>query len=334
MKRAALALFLFCLARAARADAGAASGLTGPVDALVAARPRVTLRLGSVGQDVGDLVLPDFAGLLSCDDRLAGYLSDDGDHYYEALSAIIEETIRAKFGGDSGVLFAIVDSSGEDEVVHISVAVEYSRIALVPVYLETSGRELTVSFAIPCSLEFSALLSIRVDSATVLEQDAGRGCSASVDHFTVKLASLESDSPRTADVVYGNNPLTASVAECSLDAQCGWDLSGGREEAPGEDGEESEAGKTWLTYDDIARGDYEWRSYAFGAFRFALRAGTEGENGDQESPDREDDDSLEVLYETDEVSGDGSAGARVTVVDGGDSLSLSVAARGLRKDRD
>ncbi len=320
-----------------------APGLTGIADSLVATRPRAAFRTGSIDHDADGLVLDDFAGMLSCDDRLSEYLSGDGDLYYELFSGIIEETIRGKFGDGYGTLYAMVDSSAEDAVVLISVAVEFSRTALLPVFLETVGRELTVSFIMPCSAEFSLSLSIEVDSSVVLGDDAGRGCSISVDHLAIEISSIEEYPARTAEVVYRGSPRTMRIVDPSLEAFCGWYLTGGsggtsdppenpeapdeaRDERPFVTRDDDDRERTWLTYERIARGEYEWLARPFGEMRFSLRQIDTGRGEDGNA----DEDILEVFYETDDVSVDATEGQRdaiphrVSVVDNGESFDLTL----------
>lgn len=320
------------LSRAACAEAadvtGLAGGLTAVVDRLVATRPPVELAVGSLTYDIDDFVLNDFAGMFSCDAALSEYLDGDGDLYYERLSEIIEETIRAKFDDGNGTLFALVESSAEGDVILVSIAVEYSRTALLPVYLETAGRELTFSFAMPCSVKFGVLLSVRVDSATVLAQDAGVGCSLSVERLTVGLSSVGDDSASTARVVYRDTLRDLSVVECTLDAVCDWDLTGTRADACESRGacesrdvcESRENGcrGPWLTYGRIARGDYEWLARASGGTRLLLR-----------HADEDDVEFLEVVYESGVLRYDTpDEKPVVAVTDGEESFSLPLYVRG------
>ncbi len=326
VKRALTVFSLLFLSYALFANDAAVLGLTAPVDKLIATRPERIFRIGSIEYNVDDFVLSDFSGLLACDSRLSKYLSGEGDLYYEQLSEIIEQTILEKLNREFGASHAIVEASAENEIIVISIAIEYSRTALVPVYLETAERELTVSCAIPCLVEFSALLSIRVDSEIVLKEDAFKGCSVAVDHCSIKISSFDTY-PQTVSAVYRDRVYAFSLVDFFLEAQCFWDVIDGTERECVDDSEE-DAGGLWLTYGQIARNAYLWQSRSFGEIHLSLKQKLD-DDGDSVDSGSDVDGVLEVNYTSDDLACDASEGTgpRVEIVDCGESFTLPLRVR-------
>jgi len=224
-------------------------GLTGTIVELLRVREVPTILLGSNGYRIEDFIDDDIDELYSCDAALSEYLGSDEPCNYERLSAIIEDAILAALDDKSAAAFAIVEASEDGNTISLSIALEYSKNILLPIYLETIEGEVKASCAIPSALRFSVAMSLVVDSDTVLNESVLSGTSIGIDSLTMSVKPTESDWKAEASLLYQDELAALTLAESKVDIDLYWNLC---------DAEGGYLEDRKLSYEELGRGEYRW----------------------------------------------------------------------------
>jgi hypothetical protein len=224
-------------------------GLTGTIEKLLRAREIPEVVLGSYGYSVEDFIDDDINELFSCDSSLAEYLNGDGTCYYEHFSSIIEDSIRAALDDKSATAYAIVDASEEGSRVDLSIAIEYSKNLLLPIYLETVDGEVKASFAIPSTIRFGVSMSLEIDSDKVLADSVLKGTAIGIDRFEISIEPYEDAGKSEASVLYNNDLCGFTMLDNAAIISLNWNLC---------DKEGNYLGDSKLTYEQLCDGEYTW----------------------------------------------------------------------------
>jgi len=225
------------------------NGLTGTICDLLKTKPKARILLGSCRMDPGDIVEKSIDKIFDCDEVSNKYLTENDECYYERLAEIIKEKIGDNIMDKTACVYVMVDASEDGSIATISIAVNYSKNAILPVYIDTANSELKVSFAMPCVIEYDISFSVEVDSEKVNADDKLNGTSIKIDNYTVNIKPYEDEWNYTATLAYNNALYEVKLEEHSIQAYANWTLvddHGNDEEAPK------------ITYEQLSTGDYRW----------------------------------------------------------------------------
>jgi hypothetical protein len=260
----------------------AASGLTKTLAGLLASKPGTSLAVGSRRILLESLIGGDFASALDCDVAINDYLNREGEVYYEELASVMEDSIRGRFEGEEGSLFAAVDASGEGSVMRFSFYLHREVQLSLPLAVESKDGAFRASCRVDCiaSLELSAELV--VDSDIVVNGDTLEGIKLNLGEFTLTLSSRAADAedgagsdafeeaspvPVGASYSYGGAEVESDGAYVDLRARASWFLN-----SPGIEFPEDESEPSYLPYTTIAAGDFTWQALSEGSLRFGSTA--------------------------------------------------------------
>jgi len=226
------------------------NGLTGTICDLLETRPKARIVLGSCHMDPADIVEKSIDRIFDCDEVSNKYLTENDECYYEQLAEIIKEKISDNVMDKTACVYVMVDASEDRSIVTISVAMNYSKTVILPVYVDSANSELKVSFSIPCSIEYDISFSVEVDSEKVNADDKLNGSSVRLDDYTLNIKPYEGEWDYTATVVYNNSLYELELEEHSIEAYANWTLT--------DDNENNDEEAPKITYEQLSAGDYRW----------------------------------------------------------------------------
>jgi hypothetical protein len=239
------------------------NGLTGTITALLGSKPKARIQLGSYSISPDEIVEKSINQIFDCDNPVNKYLTENDECYYGQLAEIIKEKINDNVMDKTARVYIIVDASEDSNIATISIAVNYSKNAILPVYVDSINSELKVSLAIPCTIEYSASLTIEVDSDRVNNDENLKGISIGVDNYEISIKSYEDDWNYAATMVYNDILYELPLQEHSINAYFDWmllDNKGYDEERPR------------ITYEQLSKGDYRWESESISNISFSGKA--------------------------------------------------------------
>jgi len=225
------------------------NGLTGTITDLLGSKPNARIPVGSCYINPDEIVEKSIDTIYDCDEMVNKYLTGNDECYYGQLAEIIKEKINNNVLDKTACVYVIADASEESNVSTISIAVNYSKNAILPVYIDTISSELKVSFAIPCTIEYNVSFIIEVDSDKVNDDDKLRGTSIGVESYTINIKPYEGDWNCAATIVYNNTIYELSLQEYTINAYINWMLL---------DNNEYNGETPQITYEQLSTGDYKW----------------------------------------------------------------------------
>lgn len=240
------------------------NGLSGTICDMLETRPKARIALGSSRMDPEDIVEKSIDRIFDCDEVANKYLTENDECYYEQLAEIIKEKISDNVMDKTACVYVMVDASGDGSIVTISVAMNYSKTAILPVYIDSANSELKVSFSIPCSIEYDISFSVEVDSEKVNADDKLNGSSVRLDDYTLNIKPYEDEWDYTATVAYNNSLYELELEEHSIEAYANWTLT--------DDNENNDEEAPKITYEQLSAGDYRWDIGAMSHLSFSGKA--------------------------------------------------------------
>ena len=289
-KTCSLLLVLLCGSLAFPVEPGDAAsrkipydGLTGTIEKLLRAREVPKVVLGSYGYAIEGFIDDDINELFSCDSLLAEYLNTDESCDYEHFSAIIEDAIQAALDDKSASAYAFVNASEEGNRVYLSIAIEYSKNLLLPIYLETVNGEVKASFAIPSTIRFDVSMNLEIDSDKVLADSVLRGTAIGIDRFAISIEPYEDEWKSEASILYKNDLYDFTLLEKAATVDLSWTLC---------DKEGNYLEDTKLTYEQLGNGEYSWVLSAMGEIAISGKASTAAQD---------DEEAVEISYSSSDL---------------------------------
>jgi hypothetical protein len=252
-------------------DEIAFNGLTGTLENIIASRSGTKVMIGSYSIYVDDLIDEDIASVSTCDSLLKEYLDGDEECNYGQFSDIIRQTIIDNFDDKSGFLFTNVTASEEVNIIHISIAIDYGKTMLLPVYIETVDEALKISFTVPCTVEYSFAVNFEIDSDKVLNGTGAQGVSIEIEQFMIELKAFDGEWNHKLNIVHDDAIRDASIADFDIHVAFNWYLC---------DAEGNDPDTRYLSYEQIGNGEYAWQLDATSSMSFSIATETAEQEGD------------------------------------------------------